>query len=115
MDRAGRHTDWATHLRKLADEDPQAFLAEAQNVFDLSNHPAWGFLTGLIESRVQRIEDQMLSDGGEPLSQAQYARKAGEIVGLRSLSDAVLTVLLKAEQVNEEQERKVARLAAVGG
>lgn len=115
MDRAGRHTDWATHIRRLADEDPQAFLAEAQNVLDLSGHPAWGFLTALIEARVKRIEDQMLSDGGEPLLQAQYARKAGEIVGLRSLTDAVQTVLLKAEQVNEEQEQRVARLAAVGG
>lgn len=81
---------------------------------DLASHPAWGFVMDLIEGRVRFIEDQMLADRGEPLSQAQYARKAGEIVGLRSLADLAQTVLHKAEQVEEERDQQVAKLAAVG-
>lgn len=108
---SGKNSKFAGPLRVLERDDPQALLAEARNVLDLSHHPGYGFVMGLIEERVRNLERRIYAEG-EPLSQSQYARFAGEVVGLRSLSEAVSTVLLIAEQVDERQER-AAKLAAV--
>ena len=112
--RGRHHTDWANHIRNLEREDRAAFVREAENVESLRDHPGWGFFAALVESRVQAIEDRFLNDGGEPLSQAQYARKAGEIVGLRSVLDIPETVRGKAEQARKRQD-DAAKLAVIGG
>ena len=112
--RGRHHTDWANLVKRLGEDDPVAFLREAENVESLRDHPGWGFLVALVEARVERIEDQLLNDSGEPLSQAQYARKCGEIVGLRSVLDIPETVLGKAELARERQD-EAAKLAVIGG
>lgn len=111
--RGRHHTDWANLSKRLAEEDPAAFIREAENVEALRTHPAWGFLEALVEARVQQLSDRMLA-GSEPLSQAQYARHAGEIVGLQSVLGIPDTVLDKAERAREALD-DAAELAVIGG
>lgn len=113
MGRHISHTKFAGPLRKLADESPSAFLAEAEGVRDLVQHPGWVFLRDLIDQQVGQLEARIYSEG-EPLSAEQYARLAGEVVGIRSLAGAVETVLSKAKVV-EEQQRQSADEQSAGG
>lgn len=98
-----KDTRFVNELNDLAREDGGGYLALAEQVEDLTHHSGWGVLTGLLEARERRVTQEML--GGDPLEQAEYARKAGEIDGLRQLRGAVATVAFVAEKVRREREK----------
>lgn len=83
----------------------------ARQARDLVESPAWEFLCSLLAGHADDLHAQLRLTG-EPPSQAMYAAKHGELLGIERVLCLPEAVIELAERASERESR---RLAAVGG
>jgi hypothetical protein len=80
-------------------------LAAGEAARQLLDHPGWEAVQGFVKAEIDSALTG-LDRGGEPPSQAEYARAHGRRAGLLYAQGVAEAIVARADQRYEEQQRK---------